>query len=475
MSSSPTTSTAPGTGADWFSPLQPMRPVAPPEVEGRRFDFIPGYNLTTQPRFQEPVDFNALRAFADAYDPLRLIIERRKDQLCRMPWSIRAKHDGPGKRPKVSALPASVRSRIEDISTFLRRPDYDQPFRPWLRQLLEDLLVIDAPTLFCERTFGGQLVGLQPMDGGLIKRVIDEKGRTPRPLPWTGAPFMWSGTEVNRDNFTSLGWKVEGGLIWPPAYQQILKGLPAVDYTARDIYQRPMNPRSHKVYGFSPVEQIVATVNTAMRRQFSQLEYYREGNVPAGLFALPESWTPDQVQRLQDYWDNLFAGNLGKRNQIRFVPGAKGAYTPLHEPPLKSEFDEWLCRVIAFAFSYPATAFIHQVNRATAEQHEEQAEKEGLQPLMQWAADLFNEIVEREFNSNDIEFAWVEEDDIDAEKQASVLTSYVDSGVMSVNEARERIGEEASLDPMASVLAVKTATGRVPISGTAKTDNEKVT
>jgi hypothetical protein len=461
---------AAGQGADWFGPLPPMRPVAPPEVAGRQLDYVPGYNLTTQPRFTEPVDFQSLRAFADAYDPLRLIIERRKDQMGRLPWTIRAKHAGPGRRPKVSALPASMRSRIDDVTAFMRRPDYDHPFRPWLRSLLEDLLVIDAPTLYCERTFGGQLVGLRVMDGGIIKRVIDDKGRTPRPIRWTGAPFMWNGKDVNAENHAALGFKIEGGLAWPPAYQQILHGMPAVDYTARDIVQRPMNPRPHKIYGFSPVEQVMTTVNIAMRRQFSQFEYYREGNQPAGFFTLPPSWGPDQVQRFQDYFDNLFAGNLGQRRRIKFVAGEKGSYQALQEAPLKSEFDEWLTRICCFAFSYPPNAFVHMLNRASGEQHEKQAEEEGLQPTKQWASELLNEIIAREFDTDDIEFAWVEEDEIDQEKQAKILCSYADSGALTLNEVRERLGEEPSTDPAAGVLAVKTASGRVPISGAAETE-----
>jgi hypothetical protein len=110
----------------------------------------------------------------------------------------------------------------------------------------------------------------------------------------------------------------------------------------------------------------------------------------------------------------------------------------------------------------------YQLNRANSEQHEQQSEKEGLEPTKQRAADLFNEIISREFSSDDIEFAWAEEEDIDPEKQSKILTGYVDAGVISVNEARERLGEEPSADPPASVLAVKTATGRVPISGAAK-------
>ena len=101
--------------------------------------------------------------------------------------------------------------------------------------LLEDMFVIDAATLYCQRTRAGGPAALHPIDGATIKCVIDDWGRTPA--------------------------------VPPPAYQQVLKGLPAVDYTARDIIYRPRNGRVHKVYGYSPVEQVLMTVNIALRRQ----------------------------------------------------------------------------------------------------------------------------------------------------------------------------------------------------------------
>src|SRR5579863_6035774 len=78
-----------GSGADWFGPLNPLRPIAPPDVAGRRFDFPVGYNLLTRPRAYEPVGFHELRGFADAYDLLRLVIETRKDQMERQRWRVR--------------------------------------------------------------------------------------------------------------------------------------------------------------------------------------------------------------------------------------------------------------------------------------------------------------------------------------------------------------------------------------------------
>ena len=52
---------APGGGADWFGPLAPMRPIAPPEVAGRTWDFLPGWNLNTEPRPYEAITFETLR------------------------------------------------------------------------------------------------------------------------------------------------------------------------------------------------------------------------------------------------------------------------------------------------------------------------------------------------------------------------------------------------------------------------------
>src|SRR5579862_6430289 len=82
-----------GTGADWMGPDNTMAPLAPEDVEGRQFDIPVGYNLQTRTRPYEPVSFQEMRALADAYDVLRMVIETRKDQMARLPWTIRAKTD----------------------------------------------------------------------------------------------------------------------------------------------------------------------------------------------------------------------------------------------------------------------------------------------------------------------------------------------------------------------------------------------
>jgi hypothetical protein len=54
----------------------------------------------------------------------------------------------------------------------------------------------------------------------------------------------------------------------------VLKGLSAVDYAARDIVYRPRNVRAHRVYGFSPVQQVLMTVTLNEMRDALGLDPY---------------------------------------------------------------------------------------------------------------------------------------------------------------------------------------------------------
>jgi hypothetical protein len=436
----PSNGIARGSGADWFGPLDPMRPIAPPDVAGRRFDFPPGYNLVTRPRAYEAIGFQELRGFADAYDVLRLVIETRKDQMERQRWRIRPR-DAKSKR-RSAAIDPQMTARVAGIEAFFQKPDGITRWKTWLRALLEDMFVIDAATLYCQRTRSGQLCALQQLDGATIKRVIDDWGRTPQPFA-----------------------AADGTTIYPPAYQQVLKGLPAVNYSARDIVYRPRNVRAHRVYGFSPVQQVLMTVNIALRRQLWQLDYFTEGSIPDALIGVPQGWTPDQIKQFQDYWDTEFAGDLAKRRRAKFVPGETAAkVVQTKEPQHKDDFDEWLARIICFAFSVPPQWATKAMNRATAENQSAQAEEEGLEPTKEWVKDLIDEIVAEEFASPDLELHWLDEDEGDPE---TVLEGRLKVGALTLNEMRDALG----LDPFDNAAAdrpmVLTAAGFVPIEANA--------
>jgi len=389
--------------SDWFSPSQPLPPFAQEQAEGRQFDYQTGYNLQQRPKVYEGVTFAELRALADGLDILRLVIETRKDMLCKMTFLIKPVDEG-----------KEQDARCEEIQNFLRFPDKEHSWEEWLRMVLEDLFVCDAPTLYPRYTYGNTLYALEPMDGATIKRVIDGQGRTPVP------------PEV--------------------AYQQILKGVPAVDYSRDELIYKPRNLRTNKVYGYSPVEQILLTVNTALRRQVSQLQYYTDGDAVDRILSVPAEWNPDQVAQFREWWASMLAGNTGARRQTMFVPNGVTSVNTKEEL-LKDSYDEWLARVICYAFSIAPSAFISDVNRATATTNKLTAEEEGLQPVMQWIKSLIDYIIVKYFGYDDLCMQWEDEASPDPMMQAQINQIYINAGIKTANEVREELGLDALEEP----------------------------
>jgi hypothetical protein len=385
----------------WFGPQQPLAPMAPPEVKGRQFDFPFGSNLNYSPRSNNGggISFAELRALADALPLLRIVIETRKDQIAGTAYSVRLR-DPAGDS-------AAAAPRIKATLAFLARPDRRRSFAAWLRILLEDLLVIDAASIYPRLDRAGSLYSLDIIDGATITPLIGEDGRAPEPPD--------------------------------PAYQQILHGVPAADFSTDELLYLPRNMRAHRLYGLSPVEQIALTVNIALRRDAMTLEYYRAGSAPDSFATLPKEWTMDQIGQFQEYFDALMAGNSSRRRMLKFMP-ADFRLQEVRQPPLKDQYDEWLARIVCYAFSVPVSPFVSAVNRATSETLRLQANQEGLIPLRAWIKDALDRVIQTYLGAPDLEFVWVGDDATDPLQQAQTLQILVSAGIKTKDEARAELG-----------------------------------
>ena len=388
-----------GVNTAWFGPGQPLAPMAPPGTGGRAFDYNFGTNIQYIPRSSENIGFYELRALADALPLLRVAIETRKDQIQGADWTIR-------KRDKKSRKVNDADPRIEEIKNFLQRPDREHDFSTWIRALMEEMLVTDAASIYPRLTRGGDVYSLDLIDGTTINRLIDDTGRTPE------APN--------------------------PAYQQILHGVVAADFSRDDLIYVPRNVRVNKLYGYSPVEQIILTVNIALRRELFTLDYYKAGSIPDAIASLPKEWNTDQVKAFQEYWDFLLSGNSAEKRKMRFVPGGQDFnLNQLKQPPLKDMYDEWLARVICWALNVSVSSLVSQVNRATGETLRITANEEGLQPTLLWTTNLLNLIITKYFNAPDLEFAWDNKDKGDAFKQSQADDIDFKHGTKTLDENRE--------------------------------------
>jgi hypothetical protein len=221
----------------------------------------------------------------------------------------------------------------------------------WLRRVLEDLFVLDAPAVYVRKNRGGGLYGYKPLDGATINRVLDPWGDTPD----TGA-----------------------------AYVQILKGMGAVHYTREQLIYRPRNPRNGKAFGFGPVEQIYVIINIALKRETWQLNYFTEGNLPDALIGVPMEWTPDQIRNFQDWFDARLRRARPRRGAT-FVPGdvAKG-YVATKETELFGQ-GRGVAGPGGLLRLLDQPAALRQDDEPGHGRHrQEGAEEEGLDPIKGW-------------------------------------------------------------------------------------------
>lgn len=410
---------------DTFQPdsgnFSPGYPLVPPQREPIRAWAYPySWNTTYTPRSWENIGFEELRALAENYDIVRLCIETRKDQIERQDWVIKPRDD--------QDVAADAPTRIKKLTEFWRHPDGYQPFASWLREALEDVLVIDAPAFEIRRNRANDIIGLDVIDGSSIKVLLDYNGRTPRPpapafeqiihgRPWS---LIQDGQRTNEENADD-----------------------PIRFTDSELIYMPRNRRAHKAYGFSAVEQTIVTVNIGLRRQISQLNEFTDGNMPPGMITAPSTWSPDQIANMQEWWDSILSGNLANKRKLMWGPdGAK--YQRFFESPIKDEFDEWLARIVCYAFSLPVVWATKTQNRGEQQSVKESAEAEGEAPLKGWVKRLCDNVIQRRMGHEDLEFAWVDTQSVDPIEHAKIIDLKLHSGRLTLNEARDLDG----MDPV---------------------------
>ena len=412
--------------ATLFSPQQPLQPANQDPrfgAVGRRYDYQPGINTFYTPRGDQTVSFKDLRLLARNYDLLRTVIETRKDQMDALDWRLAFVDD---KKPN---------NDLKTISALLKFPDGHHPYISWMRACLEEVFVTDSLTMYPVKRNDGSLFSFEQIDGTLIKPLIDAQGRSPDPPS--------------------------------PAYQQIIKGLPAVDYTRDELVYWPRNVRVETPYGFSPVEQIIVSVNIALRRQVFQLDYYRMGSIPDAMVGVPDNWTGQDIKTLQEYWDAKFldplAENTGQRRKLTFMPGGKVTFSK--DAALKDEFDEWLARIVCFAFSIEPTPFIKQMNRSTAGTQKEASREEGLLPLKKWWKAFMDFLIAKYIGRPDIEFVWDDDESVDAETKSKIDVEEVGAGILTADEVRAERGLPALPQPIETQPRMPTTEQLDPSAG----------
>jgi hypothetical protein len=428
-----------------FAPGMPIMPGAinPLRVDGRpdprRYEFQVAQNINiTETRL---VPFKTLRAAGDQIDILRRCVEVLKQKMVGLDWDIVLTADSTEAMVAdtgLSALRAQQKAKekygpeIARLRHFWKNPDMANGliFSDWLNMALEEILVLDAWAVWPQRTVGGDLFGLQILDGSTIKPLIDDRGM--RPLP----PYS--------------------------AYQQILFGFPRSEFSAPDETEDAdgefssdelayliRNRRTTSVYGYSPVERALPLADLYLRRQQWLRAEFTDGVIPSMFFKTDATFggNPDLLRAYENVFNDDLAGQTEQRKRARLLPAGLDPVEPAgYDQKFTDQFDNFLINQICGHFGVmPSEIGINPksgLGGAGFQDGEAQSsEVLGLIPLAEWVGRMLSNLSYVFLGMpRELEFKFMPSARNDDSASASADDVRLKNGTKSVNEVRADMG-----------------------------------
>lgn len=420
------------TPASPFGPGQPIGPYDGYDRTPRATPFTTGYNIATRPRTHERVSFETLKGLVDSYDVAQIAINHRIDSIRSLDWKL------------VSAdeFDSDASEYIATGMKALDKPDRVHYFETWLGKWLWDELAYGCGPLYRLRNRAGRCIGLLPVDVLSVAPLLDYWGLPP------GA--------------TERGTVPDSDL--PPAYVQYVNGLPWNWLTRADLIYEPFRMHNDSPYGRAPIESILLNANTDIRFQLYFLQRFTSGNLPAAFAGAPESWTPDQIEQFQEYWDAFMLGDQSRKHQVRWIPGGS-SFAWSDEKDFKDEFSLFLMRKTAAAYHVvPADlGFTENVNKSSGESQGDVQHRVGDLPFIRYVQRILTGFLQDDLGLP-LKFAFdLGEEQDDRLNQAQADKIYFDLGAVGSSELREmRYGW---IDPVPIPRTIMTSRGGpVPIA-----------
>src|SRR5208282_3869419 len=222
------------------------------------------------------------------------------------------------------------------------------------------------------------------------------------------------------------------------AFVQYVNGLPWNWLTRDDLIYEPFRPRPNSPYGHAPIESIILNANTDIRFQTYFLQRFTEGNLPAAFASSPDSWSPDQIEQFQGYWDAMMYGDQSRKHQIRWMPGgSKIAWSD--EKDFTDQFSLFLMRKTMAAYHVVPSdlGFTENVNRSSGESQADVQHRVGDLPLMEHIEGILSAFLLDDLGLP-LKFEFDRgEEQVDQLAQAQADQAYMDRAVVSPSEIRE--------------------------------------
>lgn len=308
-------------------------------------------------------------------------------------------------------------------------------FRTLMELVLDDVLIYDAGVIVKNYDHLGNLAELYTLPGQEIK-IYRNQDRTMPVAP-------------------------ESAYVWED------KGVTRAEYTNDELVYITQNPQQSG-YGLSPLEVAAYVITASLYADTYNIDYFKNSNVPPGVLNLGEGVTEDQRLFFQKMWDEEIQGR-GGLHKLLFAAGTeKMQFIPMRVQSNRDmqmmEYLKWTVAIkcACYGISAQDIGFILDFHRTVAEVQERLSKSRGINTLLNLMECYFNEeIVKAEFGFQDVKFEWQIADRKENVQQAQIDKLDIDTGVISINERRKKLGKK----PLegGDEAMVKTGAGMVPV------------
>lgn len=345
---------------------------------------------------------DALRLWADNFDPLRSAIEYIKAECASVPIKFVGK-------PETSET--AVNAQIKLMNAFCADEGplgFDTTRRVFEAKMFEDALIVGAYAVWNQYTRGGLLLGCDAIDAATVKPMVDTRG-----WPDPKTPF-----------------------------QQWVIGVLVATFAPGELRYDGMFPRTDTPYFKSPIEYCVSRITAGLKLDEWNLTWLTEGNVRTGdTIALPGEWSPEQVIQFSDWWEAK-SKSVGARQGTTFLPSGSSKISDHSRKD--QDFAEYEVQVIRricslFGIMPASIGYVGEQYKVTQGDSMDHSRRVGVGRVLAMRKEYYDDLCHR-MGCPDIECNNVD-DDLD-ERAAEIKSAVEACGgpVLTPNEARAQLG-----------------------------------
>ena len=325
---------------------------------------------------------------------------------------------------KAAGQKSEARTEIEQflLNTGIEKsPDRDN-FTRFCIKILRDALEIDQVATEIGRTVSGKVYAFWAVDGATIERVLP-----------------------NQDNPFHI------------KYVQVIDSIPQAFYPEDSLifdYQNPRSDVRYSFYGYSPVEQAIDLITSAINAFTYNAGFFTENKLPRGMLLLDGNANQETVEQMEDYLCDIMSGTTANQWRVPIIPAGNGTsgennsikWVSLGGTNKEMEFQGWLDFLTSAIVSLFGCSMeelgLHSSKSQPMFEHNTTPEIEAskslvLGDMLAFLQQYINQILEKAYPGYEIEFVGYERDD---PKQILDLTKTELESFKTLNEVRKEKG-----------------------------------